>query len=320
MTHIDTLLLALPASGKSEIRRYLAHVEPGVAARDFHLGPIVQLDDYPYVKLMRLVAEEVTSAGGPQIFFESPTGLMREPRDWGMLAGLLAEDYAALGSRAEVPNHPTAHLLDRFDRARLALGARPLTEGIPTNLLTRVARVLDGEIASFLRGLGDELGRHHESSTVIVEFARGGPQGAAFPLPEPQGYGYTLPHLGAAMLRRSCVLYVWVTPEESRRRNHERAGTGPEAEASVLHHRVPDAVMHNDYGTDDLRWLMEQDSGLIRVRAGREDHRLAATAFDNRSDFTSFLRSDPSQWPDESVAAIHANLKTAFTKLTAASH
>jgi len=319
MTHIDTLLLlALPASGKSEIRRYLAHVDPRVAARDFHLGPTVQLDDYPYVKLMRLVAGEVAAAGGPRVFFDSPTGLMREPRDWGMLAGLLAEDYAALGSPASVPRHPTTHLLDRFDRARLALGARPVTDRIPARLLTRVARVLDDEIASFLRDLGNELGGYHESSTVIVEFARGGPQGAAFPLPEPHGYAYTLPHLGAEMLRRSSVLYVWVTPEESRRRNRERAGVGPETEASLLHHRVPEVVMRNDYGTDDLRWLIEQGKGLIRVLAGGEDHRLVATALDNRSDFTSFLRSEPSEWPDERVAAIHANLKTAFAKLASA--
>jgi len=200
----------------------------------------------------------------------------------------------------------------------LAVGARPVTERIPPKLLTRVARVLDDEIASFLRDLGNELGKYRESSTVIVEFARGGPQGAPFPLPEPHGYAYTLPHLGAEMLRRSSVLYVWVTPEESRRRNRERAGAGPEEEASLLHHRVPEVVMRNDYGTDDVRWLIERGKGFIRVLAGGEDHRLVATAFDNRSDFTSFLRSEPSEWPEESVAAIHANLKRAFARLATA--
>jgi len=44
----DTLLLlALPASGKSEVRTYLTARDP---AR-FHMGPTVQLDDYPYVHL-----------------------------------------------------------------------------------------------------------------------------------------------------------------------------------------------------------------------------------------------------------------------------
>ena len=35
------LLLALPASGKSELRRYLAHLDPEIAAADFGLGPTV---------------------------------------------------------------------------------------------------------------------------------------------------------------------------------------------------------------------------------------------------------------------------------------
>ena len=39
------LLLALPASGKSEVRRYLAHVPPAACRDDFHMGPTVQLDD-----------------------------------------------------------------------------------------------------------------------------------------------------------------------------------------------------------------------------------------------------------------------------------
>ena len=47
------LLLALPASGKSEVRRYLANLTPAQCRDDFHLGPTVQLDDYPYVHMMR---------------------------------------------------------------------------------------------------------------------------------------------------------------------------------------------------------------------------------------------------------------------------
>src|SRR5438445_6161715 len=46
------LLLALPASGKSEVRRYLASLSPEQCRGDFHLGPTVQLDDYPYVHMM----------------------------------------------------------------------------------------------------------------------------------------------------------------------------------------------------------------------------------------------------------------------------
>ena len=67
---IDTLLLlALPASGKSELRRYLAHLDPQVAEEDLHLGPTVQLDDYPYVHMMRRIAQELASMGEDPVFF-----------------------------------------------------------------------------------------------------------------------------------------------------------------------------------------------------------------------------------------------------------
>jgi len=39
------LLLALPASGKSEIRRYLGSLTPEQCRNDMHLGQTVDLDD-----------------------------------------------------------------------------------------------------------------------------------------------------------------------------------------------------------------------------------------------------------------------------------
>ena len=58
-TLIDTLLLfSLPASGKSEVRRYLAHLTPQQCRDDFGLGPTAQLDDYPYVHLMHRIDDE----------------------------------------------------------------------------------------------------------------------------------------------------------------------------------------------------------------------------------------------------------------------
>ena len=53
------LLLALPASGKSEVRRYLNHLTPEQRSGDFHLGPTVQLDDFPYVHMMRRIDDEL---------------------------------------------------------------------------------------------------------------------------------------------------------------------------------------------------------------------------------------------------------------------
>src|SRR5213594_810937 len=85
------LLLALPASGKSEVRRYLAHLTPQQCRDEFHLGPTVQLDDYPYVQLRR--------RGADGAFFDSDEQPMKESRDWGTLIELLNEDYQDLFHR-----------------------------------------------------------------------------------------------------------------------------------------------------------------------------------------------------------------------------
>src|SRR6185295_16012024 len=83
------LLLALPASGKSEIRRYLAHQTPERSRADFHLGDTVQLDDYPYVHMMRRVSQELRKRGADGIFFDSDDLPMKEPLDWGVLIQLV---------------------------------------------------------------------------------------------------------------------------------------------------------------------------------------------------------------------------------------
>src|SRR5438093_10001146 len=73
------LLLALPASGKSEVRRYLASLSPEQCRGDFHLGPTVQLDDYPYVHMMRRVSQELRKQGADGVFFDSDELPMKEP-------------------------------------------------------------------------------------------------------------------------------------------------------------------------------------------------------------------------------------------------
>jgi hypothetical protein len=315
---IDTLLLlALPASGKSELRRYLASVDADVAARDFGLGPTVQLDDYPYVHLMRRINEEILRLGGPPVFYTSSEGPFLEGGDWATLIELVNEDYAALGTAPSVPAEPTAWLLERFDRARRQVGLTPPFDELPEEVLAAIAAELDDEVAEFDRDRIATLASYEPGiSTVLIEFARGGPEGMKPPLADPHGYAFSLRYLSPGILHRASALYVWVTPEESRRRNDDRAIPGLEGDASILHHGVPEVVMRGDYGVDDFLWLMERSGGnAIEVKTGDGTFVIPAAIFDNRVDHTSFLRADHSEWDTDLVDHLHTALTESFTQL-----
>ena len=298
------LLLALPAAGKSEIRTYLDYLDPASLV-DLGLGPQVHLDDYPYVHLMRRLSQELRSHGLHPAFFEDDRSPMLEPLDWGTLIHLVNEDFAALGGKP-----PRGNILDRFDRARAMVGAESPFASLPGDDRDEIAAAVAEDVPGTVIGAP-------EGSTIVIEFARGGPEGADLPLPSPLGYQYSLSQLDPELLRRAAILYVWVTPEQSRRRNRERAKPGPEGDASILHHGVPEVVMRGDYGMDDIGWLLETSGrpGHVAIEAEGERYEIPAARFDNRQDATSFLRADPAEWPADQVADIHQGLAEALTSL-----
>ena len=316
------LLLALPASGKSEVREYLASVPVEQALRDFHLGPTVQLDDYPYVHMMRRISEVLRAAGHPGVFFAASDLPMLESRDWGTLIELLNEDFGDLAAPPPEPHDSYAGwLCQRFDAARQRVGANPELGALPAALRTHLFQVIETEARDLWRkkraGIpaGDLQGK-----TIIVEFARGGPAGSTPPLPAPLGYQYSLGRLSDAMLSRASILYIWVTPEESRRKNRERARPGREGDASILHHGVPETVMLQDYGCDDMEYLIAQGQrpDTVRIRTRGKTFDVPVARFDNRVDKTSFIRADRALWSPADVHAVHTALQEAFARLAAA--
>jgi hypothetical protein len=151
---------------------------------------------------------------------------------------------------------------------------------------------------------------------VLIDVARGGPEGTLPPLPDPYGYAFSLRYLSPEILSRAATLYVWVTPEESRRRNLDRAVPGIEGDASILHHCVPDVVMRGDYGLDDFHWLLERSGGhAIEVTAEDDMFTIPAAVFDNCTDHTSFLRADESEWDPVLVEELRVALADSFTEL-----
>jgi hypothetical protein len=159
--------------------------------------------------------------------------------------------------------------------------------------------------------------------TLVIEAARGGANGSAFPLCPPHGYDTAFQTLSPAILEKAAVLYVWVEPAESRRKNLERGR--PDGQGSILHHSVPMEVMLGQYGCDDMAWLMAQSDrpGTIRVERIVEVgnafqtkvFQLPVARFDNRDDLTTFVREDQKLWKDDDVQALHSGLKAAFDQL-----
>lgn len=308
------LLLALPASGKSELRRYLAHLPVEVARRDLHLGPQVQVDDYPYVHLMRRISQEQRRLGQTPSFFAADDTPFLHAADWLTLIHLLAEDVASLGVAASHDPDP-ASLLERVAQARDRAGIANEVVVADDRLLAAIT----DDAAHLAASIPVVTPQQLATATVVVEFARGGPDGARPPLPHPLGYAASLAALGGAILERAAVLWVVADPAESRRRNRERAHPGRDGDASILHHGVPETVMLHDYGMDDLGWLAEISPvpGTIAVPDGDWQALLPMARFDNRIDRTSFLRADPETWPPDLVARLHQDLVAVFATLAA---
>jgi hypothetical protein len=302
------LLLALPASGKSEIRRYLEHPDPALPR--LPLGPTIQLDDYPYVHLMRRISQEQRHRAVTPTFFASDESSLTDARDWLTLIHLVNDDHASLGTAVAHDPSPAA-LVDRLDSARHRAGiAAPAVPDRRDEILASIAAEASDLAGSLPIARPAEL----EAATVIVEFARGGPEGATPPLPAPLGYAPSLAALSPAILSRAAILYVWVTPEESRRRNAARAIPGAAGDASILHHGVPEHVMRHDYGMDDMEWLAATSTVAGAITVGGTTA-VPFERLDNRVDRTSFLRDDPETWPADKVKAIHVDLAAALDRL-----
>jgi len=310
------LLLALPASGKSEVRRYLHHLSPKVCRDEFHMGPTVQLDDFPYVHLMRRVDDELERLGKARVFFKSGERPFIDPRDWGTLIQLVNEDYSDLVSRKTLkPAAAAPFLFDRIEKAAGKAGLPARLAKLDADTTKSLAKTLEKECSDWLK---EKLANYPDTlkgKTLVIEFARGGPDGSAMPLKAPFGYGYSLAQLSPAILEKASILYVWVAPEESRRKNQAR--TNPDDPGSILHHGVPLEVMMNDYGCDDMDWLesRSETKGSVTVSAGGKKFVIPVGRFDNRKDKTSFLRADPKDWKPEDVKAVHDGLKGALDKL-----
>lgn len=330
---LDTILLfALPASGKSEVRKYMEGLPPERCREELHMGSTLQLDDYPYVHLMHRIDDELHRRGHDYVFYAGPTRPFRDPYEWGTLIELLNEDFDDLvAGRVAEPASAAQLLFDRLDAARAAVGLPRALDELTHRLRREVAQALEAECADELAAKNRTMRQDKTGKTIVIEAARGGPNGSAFPIVPPRGYQYALSRLSPAILARASILYVWVTPEESRRKNVERGR--PDAQGSILFHSVPLEVMLGEYGCDDMEWLIGQSDRPDTVKIDRVVETVGADGttrsvlktfyvpvgrVDNRADLTSFVREPRDTWKPADAAALHAGLAGALGTLAAA--
>ena len=225
---------------------------------------------------------------------------------------LLNEDYHDLLNRnVQKPDSAAQLLFDRYDRAAQIAGLAPRLGLLPEDVRKKLAEKLEDEAAAMLREKQAAYPDSFEGKTIIIECARGGPDGASMPLTGSNGYQYSLPMFCPEILENAAILYIWVTPEESRRKNADRAD--PNDPGSNLHHGVPLAVMLGEYGCDDMEYLVKTSDvpNTVRVLAHGTTYHVPIGIFDNRVDKTSFLRAEPDAWDEAKVQEVTTAIREA---------
>ena len=75
--------------------------------------------------------------------------------------------------------------------------------------------------------------------------------------------------------------------------------------------------MKNEYGCDDLEWLLERSDrpGTVHVETRGRTFHVPTARFDNRTDLTTFLREDKDSWNPDKLTDLEAGLSQTFERL-----
>jgi hypothetical protein len=311
------LLLALPAAGKSEIRNYLSSYSQKDRLDLFNIGEMVQIDDFPYVYMMRRISEELDKMNLDPIFYPSSALPFNDPKDWGSLIYLINEDYSdIIEQNYPSPISAAEWLFDRLDQAREKAGCDPKLSKLSFQNRQKLASILEEEAQNLLQDKLKEISiASQENITVVIEFSRGGAAESTMPLPQPYGYQHSLSLLSPEILNNSSILYTLVSPEESRVKNKNRAD--PDKPNSILHHYVPFTVMVKDYGCDDIEWLIQNSDqeNTIKINTKENTYHISIRVLDNKKDQTTFARKD--SWSEKEIKKFQKELNKVLEKLTA---
>ena len=324
---------ALPASGKSESRRFFKSLTPEEMAQ-FHLGDSsVQVDDYPYVDALEKIDVYCRETLGTTVFKDPNTRLFLNGYEWGVLTYLINEDYLDVKKLdkkipEEYEQDPVKWLFKRYDDASEKTGKVPrrfeeLEKKSDKEKFAEFKKKCFDLCKTLLHDKYDNIPLSLEGKTIIFEFSRGGAKGSTFPLKEPYGYQYTLSLFDEDILNNANILYIWVTPEQSFNKNKQRALEGLQGKSQTvstqlsLNHGVPDSVMNNEYGTDDFEYLISQSKNgkYVPITKNGKEFKVKAGRLDNRMDLTSDFRKPQKDWTKEQIEKMTQAMVKAFDAL-----
>jgi hypothetical protein len=167
---------------------------------NFGLRQPTKHDDYPWVELMRLIDRAAAFLQMPSIFYQGFSGPFIDPYQWLVLVELLNKSLRHSNDPLEEGSDPfdTAEILfDWIDEAEILAGAKLKLGRLPPDVrqvlietVVREARRPDLGMSAAVKLIMDPNARRPGPTgvgTKIIEFARGGPVGAAMPLDPPRG-------------------------------------------------------------------------------------------------------------------------------------
>ena len=310
------MFCALPASGKSESRRFIKSLTKEDMAK-FHLGDgSTQVDDYPYVDALEKIDVFCYETLGKTIFKDRNTRLFLNGYEWGCLTYLINDDYLDIKKLdKKIPKE--------YEEDPVKRRFEELEKNSDKEKFAEFKKKCFDVCNTLLHDKYDNIPESLEGKTIIFEFSRGGAKGSSFPLEPPKGYEYTLSLFDDEILNNANILYIWVTPEQSFNKNRQRALEGQQGKSQTvstqlsLNHGVPDSVMINEYGTDDFEYLinLSKNGKYIPIKKNGKEFKIKAGRLDNRNDLTSDFRKPQKDWSKEQIEKMTEAMIKAFDAL-----
>ncbi len=136
--HFDILILiARPASGKSEIIDYLKNVSDAERAARFHIGRLREIDDFPMLWAWFEEDDILEELGHPRLH-TTPGGYFNDTVLWQVLIRRIGLEYDKL--RRDDPDLHARHtVLIEFSRGGKSGGYREAFEHLSEEILSRAA-------------------------------------------------------------------------------------------------------------------------------------------------------------------------------------